>query len=37
MMEQKKLNIAVVGLSFGGSFVPIYKEHPAVGKVGLCD
>lgn len=37
IVEQKKLNIAVVGLSFGGSFVPIYKEHPAVGKVGLCD
>lgn len=33
----KRINIAVIGLSFGGSFVPIYKDHPNVGKVGLCD
>ena len=32
-----KINIAVVGLSFGGSFVPIYRDHPYVGKVALCD
>lgn len=32
-----KINIAVVGLSFGGSFVPIYRDHPYVGKVVLCD
>ncbi len=33
----KKINVAIVGLSFGGSFVPIYRDHPDVGKVGLCD
>ncbi len=33
----KKLNVAVVGLGFGGSFVEIYKNHPNVGKVKLCD
>ena len=31
------LHVAVVGLGFGASFVPIYKKHPAVGKVTACD
>ena len=31
----KKLNVAVVGLSFGLEFVPIYLEHPDVEKVYL--
>ena len=26
----KKLNVAVVGLSFGLEFVPIYLEHPDI-------
>ena len=33
----KKLNVAVVGLSFGLEFVPIYLEHPDVEKVYLVD
>ncbi len=33
----KKLNVALVGLSFGSAFVPIYKHHPNVGKLALCD
>ena len=32
---KKKLNIALVGLGFGGAFVPIYKAHPDVGTVGI--
>ncbi|GAA1697896.1 Gfo/Idh/MocA family oxidoreductase [Fodinicola feengrottensis] len=32
-----KVNVALVGLGFGRSFLPIYREHPAVGKVGVCD
>lgn len=32
-----KIHVAVVGLSFGGSFVPIYQDHPNVYRVGLCD
>lgn len=34
---EKKINVAVVGLSFGGSFVPIYQDHPNVNRVILCD
>jgi len=33
----KKINIAVVGLGFGGAFVKIYRNHPNVGAVGICD
>ena len=33
----KKLNVALVGLGFGGAFAPIYKEHPNVGELTLCD
>ena len=31
----KKLNVVLVGLGFGGAFVPIYKDHPAVGNIGI--
>ena len=33
----KKLNIALVGLGFGGSFLPIYLDHPQVDFVGIYD
>ena len=33
----KKLNIALVGLGFGESFLPIYLDHPNVGTVGIFD
>lgn len=33
----KKLNIALVGLGFGGSFLPIYVDHPQVNFVGIFD
>lgn len=33
----RKINTAVVGLSFGGSFVPIHRRHPDIGQVGLFD
>ena len=33
----KKITVAVVGLSFGMEFVPIYREHPGVNKVYVCD
>lgn len=33
----KKLNIALVGLAFGGTFLPIYLDHPSVETVGVFD
>ncbi len=33
----KKINVALVGLGFGGAFAAIYKEHPNVGEVTLFD
>jgi predicted dehydrogenase len=33
----KKINVAVIGLRFGGSFPPIYLKHPDVGRVAICD
>ncbi len=33
----KKINVALVGLGFGGAFAAIYKAHPNVGELTLCD
>lgn len=33
----KKLNIVICGLRFGGSFIPIYRDHPDVETVGIFD
>lgn len=33
----KKIRAAVVGLAFGGAFVPIWRDHPDVEMVGICD
>jgi len=32
-----KLDIAVAGLHFGADFVPLYLQHPRVGRVGLVE
>jgi len=32
-----KVSVAIVGLGFGAAFVPIYRDHPRVGKVGVCE
>ena len=32
-----KIIVAVVGLRFGADFVPIYRDHPDVESVVLCD
>lgn len=32
-----KIRIAVVGLRFGGKFPPVYRDHPNVEYVGICD
>lgn len=36
-MSAAKIQIAVVGLQFGGAFVPIYQRHPNVANVAICD
>jgi predicted dehydrogenase len=32
-----RLRVAVVGLGFGAEFVGIYKDHPDVAEVAICD
>ncbi len=36
-MSGGKLNVVVVGLGFGGAFVPIWRDHPDVASVGVAD
>ncbi|MBE6607682.1 MAG: Gfo/Idh/MocA family oxidoreductase [Ruminococcaceae bacterium] len=33
----KKINVALVGLGFGGAFAGIYKAHPNVGELTIFD
>ncbi len=37
MSESRKLNVALVGLAFGMEFAPIYRLHPDVGRLTVCD
>ena len=34
---QERLRIAIVGLGFGASWVPVYQRHPDVEYIGVCD
>lgn len=36
-MQRKKLKIGIVGLVFGGAFPTIYRDHPDVEEVVICD
>ncbi len=36
-LYMKKINVCLVGLRFGLEFVPIYRDHPDVGEVWVCD
>ena len=36
-MKNGKLRIALVGLSFGSEFAPIYLKHPDVDSLVLVD
>lgn len=36
MAEQKKYNVAIVGLGFGAEFIPIYKKHPLANMYAVC-
>jgi len=33
----KKINVVLCGMRFGAAFVPIYRDHPDVESVGICD
>ena len=35
-MNQKKINIAIVGLGFGEEFIPIYQNHPNTNMYAIC-
>ena len=37
MRNLSKIRVAVVGLRFGASFVPIYRDHRDVESVAICD
>lgn len=36
-MDKNKIRVALVGLSFGAEFVPIYLHHPDVEYLAICD
>jgi predicted dehydrogenase len=35
-MENKKINVAIVGLGFGAEFIPIYQHHPNTNIYAIC-
>ena len=35
-MNQKNVNIAIVGLGFGKEFIPIYQRHPNTTMYAIC-
>ena len=35
-MSQKPINVAIVGLSFGAEFIPIYQHHPDAKMYAIC-
>ena len=35
-MSQKRINVALVGLSFGAEFIPIYQKHPHANLYAIC-
>jgi predicted dehydrogenase len=34
-MENRKINIAIVGLGFGAEFIPIYQKHPNANLIAI--
>lgn len=35
-MNNKKINVAIVGLGFGAEFIPIYLKHPNANMYAIC-
>lgn len=36
MSNTRKYNVAIVGLSFGAEFIPIYQRHPLSNMAAIC-
>ena len=36
MSNDKKINVAIVGLGFGAEFIPIYQNHPHTNMYAIC-
>lgn len=37
MAKTGKIDVVLVGMRFGACFIPIYQNHPDVGRVAICD
>jgi predicted dehydrogenase len=35
-MDQRRVNVAIVGLGFGAEFIPIYQKHPNARMYAIC-
>lgn len=35
-MDNKKVNVGIIGLGFGKEFIPIYQAHPNGGLIAIC-
>jgi predicted dehydrogenase len=35
-MQDRKVNVAIVGLGFGAEFIPIYQRHPHAQMYAIC-
>lgn len=35
-MQERKVNVAVIGLGFGAEFIPIYQRHPNAVMYAIC-
>ncbi len=35
-MNDKKINVAIIGLGFGAEFIPIYQRHPHANMYAVC-
>ncbi len=35
-MNDKKYNVAIIGLGFGAEFIPIYQRHPQANMYAIC-
>jgi len=35
-MNQKRVNVAIIGLGFGAEFIPIYQNHPHANMYAIC-